>query len=64
MHASTRLIMDLHPLKDDGVFVDGLTSVHDGNGEVSLCSKQELHRQGFSGIPIGNNPKHSNLAGV
>jgi hypothetical protein len=46
-----------HPLKNGGVFVDGLTGVHDGNGEVSLCGQQELHTQGFSGVPTGHNPK-------
>jgi hypothetical protein len=53
-----------HPLKDDWVFVDGLTGVHDGNGEVSLCGQQELQTQGFSDVPTGHNPKHSNLVGV
>jgi hypothetical protein len=40
-----------HPFKDAGVVADSLTGIHSANGEVPLRCQQELHIQGFLGVP-------------
>jgi hypothetical protein len=65
VHASTRLIKDrrIRSKLPAGVVADSLTGIQMG-WQVPLCCQQELHSQGFLGVPIGKNPEDSVLASV
>jgi hypothetical protein len=52
-----------HPFKDAGVVADSLTGIHNAMVKY-LFVVNELHTQGFLGVPTGKNPDDSNLASV
>jgi hypothetical protein len=52
-----------HRFRDAGVVADSLTGIHSAMVK-SLHYQQELHTQGFSGVPTCNNLEDSNLASV
>jgi hypothetical protein len=64
MHASPRLVMDRH-IRSKIPGYCGQSDRHpQWDGEVPLRCQQELHTQGFLGVPTGKIPEDSNLASV
>jgi hypothetical protein len=51
-----------HPCKGAGVVADSLDRHPQCDGEVPICCQDEMHTQGFLGVPTDNKPEDAILA--